>query len=134
VAMAPRPHGFDLSVFDSMWEEIKAISKSPLKSYGYRPYIMHMIKRVAGHTFGCDKEHHSLRIKNDLRAPVEERRAAARHASPPRAARGEGSRETRPHLLFRRSLASSLECVSPNMLQMWGLNMKGAKERKSSNQ
>jgi hypothetical protein len=71
VAMAPRPHGFDLSVFDSMWEEIKAISKSPLKSYGYRPYIMHMIKRVAGHTFGCDKEHHSLRIKNDLRAPVE---------------------------------------------------------------
>jgi hypothetical protein len=75
--MTPRPHGFDFYVFDFIWEEIKAISKSPLKSCGYAPYIMHMIERVAGWTFGCDKEHHPLWIKNDVRAPVEDRRAAA---------------------------------------------------------
>jgi hypothetical protein len=90
LAMAPRPCGFDFSVFDFIWEEIKAISESPLKSYGYAPYIMHMIKRVTGGAFGCDKEYQPLRIKNDLRAPVEERRAAAPHSSPPRAARGRG--------------------------------------------
>jgi hypothetical protein len=77
MAMTPRPHGFDFYVFDFIWEEIKAISKSPLKSCGYAPYIMHMIERVAGRTFGCDKEHHPLWIKNDVRAPVEDRRAAA---------------------------------------------------------
>jgi hypothetical protein len=90
VAMAPRPHGFDFSVFDFMWEEIKAISESPLKSYGYASYIMHMIERVLGRTFGCDKEHHPLKIKNDLSAPVKERRVAAPRASLPRAARGRG--------------------------------------------
>jgi hypothetical protein len=73
-----------------MWEEIKAISESPLKSCGYAPYIIHMIKRVSGHTFGCDKEQHPLRIKNDLTAPVEERRAVAPHATPPRVARRKG--------------------------------------------
>jgi hypothetical protein len=55
VAMAPCPHGFDSSVFDLIWEEIKAISESPLKSCGYAHYIMHMIERVSGQTFGCDK-------------------------------------------------------------------------------
>jgi hypothetical protein len=55
VAMAPRPHGFVFSVFDFIWEEIKAISESPLKSCDYAPYIMHMIERVSGHTFWCDK-------------------------------------------------------------------------------
>jgi hypothetical protein len=49
-----------------------------------------MIERVMGQIFGYDKEHHPLRIKNDLRAPVEERRAAAPRSSPPRAARGRG--------------------------------------------
>jgi hypothetical protein len=90
VAMAPHPHGFDFSVFDFMWEEIKAISESSLKSCGYASYIMHIIERVSGCTFGCDKKHHPLRVKDDLRAPVEERRAVAPHASPPRAARGRG--------------------------------------------
>jgi hypothetical protein len=89
VAMS-HPHGFNFSVFDFMWKDIKAISKSPLKNCGYAPYIMHMIERVSGRTFGCDKEHHHLRIKNDLRAPVEERRVTTPHASPPRAARGRG--------------------------------------------
>jgi hypothetical protein len=86
--MTHRPHGFDFSVFDFNWKEIKAILESHLKSYGYTYYIMHMIERVTSRTFGCDKEHHPLRINNDLRAPMEERRAAAPHSSPPRAARG----------------------------------------------
>jgi hypothetical protein len=90
VAMAPCPHGFDFSVFDFIWEEIKAISESSLKSYGYTPYIIHMIERVTGWTFEWDKEHRPLQIKNDLRAPVEETRAAPPHSSLPRAARGRG--------------------------------------------
>jgi hypothetical protein len=32
--------------FDFIWEEIKAISKNPLKSCRYAPYLMHMIERV----------------------------------------------------------------------------------------
>jgi hypothetical protein len=96
VVMAPHPHGSDFSVFDFIWEEIKAISESPLKSCGYAPYIMHMIERVSGQTFGCDKEHHPLRIKNDLRAPVEKRRAAAPRVSLPRAARRSGQQWDKP--------------------------------------
>jgi hypothetical protein len=84
-------------VFDFIWEEIKAILKNPLKSYGYAPYIMHMIERVTAHTFGCDREHHPLRIQNDLRAPVEDRRAVApQGSSPPRAARGRGQQGDKP--------------------------------------
>jgi hypothetical protein len=90
MAMAPRPYEFEFSVFDFISGEIKAISESPLKSYGYAPYIMHMIVTVTDRTFGYDKEHHPLWIKNDLRAPVEERRAATPHSSPPRADRGRG--------------------------------------------
>jgi hypothetical protein len=88
VSMTPHPHGFEFSVFDFIWGEIKAILKSPLKSCGYAPYIMHMIEMVTGRTFGYDKEHHPLRIKNHLSTPVEEMRAATPHSSPPRAARG----------------------------------------------
>jgi hypothetical protein len=87
--MARFPYGFYFSVFDFIWEEVKDILESPLKSCGYAPYIMHMIERVTTRTFGCDKEHHPLRIKNDLKALVE--RAAAPHGSlPPGAARGRG--------------------------------------------
>jgi hypothetical protein len=77
VAMAPNANGFVFSIFDFIWEEIKAISENPLKSCGYALYLMHRIERVIAHTFFCEKEHHPLRIKNDLRAPVEDRRAAA---------------------------------------------------------
>jgi hypothetical protein len=45
VAMTPRPHRFEFSMFDFIWGEIKAISESSLKSCGYAPYIMHMIER-----------------------------------------------------------------------------------------
>jgi hypothetical protein len=76
--------------------EIKAISKSPLKSCGYVPYIMHMIEIVMGRTIRYDKEHHPLQIKNDLRVPVEERRAATPRSSPPRAARGRGQPRDKP--------------------------------------
>jgi hypothetical protein len=36
-----------------------------------------MIERVTTRTLFCEMEHHPLRIKNDLRAPVQDRRAAA---------------------------------------------------------
>jgi hypothetical protein len=49
-----------------------------------------MIERVTARTFLYKKKHHPLRIKNDLRAPVKDTRAAAPHSSPPRAARGRG--------------------------------------------
>jgi hypothetical protein len=96
VAMSPRPHGFDFLVFDFISEEIKAISESPLKSCRYAPYFMHKIKRVSGRTFGCDKEHHPLQIKNDRRVPMLDRRVAAPRASPPRAARGRGQYGDKP--------------------------------------
>jgi hypothetical protein len=54
------------------------------------PYLMKMIERVTAQTFLCEKEHHPLRIKNDLRALVEDSRAAAPYFLPPRAARGRG--------------------------------------------
>jgi hypothetical protein len=60
VAMAPHPHKFEFSMFDFIWGEIKAISESPINSCGYASYIMHMIERVTGRTFGYDKEHHPL--------------------------------------------------------------------------
>jgi hypothetical protein len=96
VAMAPRPHGFVLCVFDFIWEEIKVVSKNPLKSCWYASYLIHMIQRVTGWTFSCDKEHHPLRIKNDLRAPVEDRRAATPRSSPSRAATWRGQQGDKP--------------------------------------
>jgi hypothetical protein len=94
--MAPNANGFEFSVFDFIWEEIKAISENPLKSCGYAPYLMHMIERVIALTFFYEKEHHPLRIKNDLRAPVKDLRAAAPHSSPPRATRGRGQSRDKP--------------------------------------
>jgi hypothetical protein len=93
MAMAPHPNGFDLCVIDFIWEEIKAISESPLKSCGYAPYIIHMIERVTARTFRYDKKHRPLRIKNDLNVLVEGRRTAF---SPPRAARRSGQQEDKP--------------------------------------
>jgi hypothetical protein len=55
-----------------------------------------MIERVTGRTFRYDKEHHPLRIKNDLRAPMEERRVAAHCSSPPRVARGRCQQRDKP--------------------------------------
>jgi hypothetical protein len=73
-----------------------------------------MIERVMGRTFGCDKEHHPLQIKNDLRTPIKVRREAAPQASSPRAARVRGQQEDKPRLLFGRFLAFFLGCASPN--------------------
>jgi hypothetical protein len=89
-AMAPNINGFEFSIFDFLREEIKAISENPLKSCGYAPYLIHMIERVTTQTFFREKKHHPLRIKNDLRAPVKDSRAAAPHSSPPRATRRRG--------------------------------------------
>jgi hypothetical protein len=49
VAMARQPHGFDFCASGFIWEEIKAISESPLKSCGSAPYIMHMIESDSSH-------------------------------------------------------------------------------------
>jgi hypothetical protein len=95
-AMAPNVNGFEFSAFDFIWEEIKDISESPLKSCGYAPYLIHMMERVTTRTFFCEKEHHPFQIKNDLRDPVEGSRAAAPHSSPPRAARGRGQPRDKP--------------------------------------
>jgi hypothetical protein len=43
-----------------------------------------------------------LQIKNDLRAPVEERRAATPHSSPPRAARGTEQQRGKPPSPIRK--------------------------------
>jgi hypothetical protein len=51
---------------------------------------------VTARTFFCEKEHHPLRIKNDLRAPVEDRRAATPRSSPPRVVRGRGQQGDKP--------------------------------------
>jgi hypothetical protein len=87
-------------VFDFIWEEIKAISESHLKSCDYAPYIVHMIERVSDRTFGCNKEHHPLRIKNDLRAPVDQRRAVTPRVSPPRAASRRGQQGDKPQMIL----------------------------------
>jgi hypothetical protein len=94
--VTPNANGFEFSVFDFIWEEIKAISEKTLKSCGYAPYPMYMIERVTTRTFFCEKEHHPLQIKNDLRALVEDLRAAALHSLPPRAARGRGQPRDKP--------------------------------------
>jgi hypothetical protein len=94
--MAPNANGFEFSIFDFIWEEIKDISENPLKSCGYAPYLMHMIERVTAWTFFYKKEHQHLRIKNDLRAPVEDSRAAAPHSSHHKAARGRGQLRDKP--------------------------------------
>jgi hypothetical protein len=88
--MTPNANGFEFFIFDFIWEERNAISEKPLKSCGYASYLMHMIERVTAQTFFYENEHHPLWIKNNLRAPVEDSRAAAPHSSPPRAARGRG--------------------------------------------
>jgi hypothetical protein len=98
--------------------KIKAISENPLKTYGYTPYLMHMIERVTARTFFYEKEHHPLRIKNDLRAPVEESRAAAPHSSPSRAARGRGQPRDKPPSPIQNILACCLGCTSLNMPQI----------------
>jgi hypothetical protein len=61
-----------------------------------------MIGRLTTQTFFSEKEHHPLRIKNDLRAPVEESRAAAPQSLPPRAARGRGQPRDKPPSPIRK--------------------------------
>jgi hypothetical protein len=100
--MAPNANGFEFSIFDFIWEEIKVVWENPLKSCGYAPYLMHMIERVTARTFFCEKEHYPLLIKNDLRAPVEDRRVAAPQSSSPRATRGRGQHGDKPPSPIRK--------------------------------
>ena len=73
--MQPDPRGGDFSVGDSIWEEIKLISKTPLKTCGYAPYIMRVTLKVTRKNFGMDVKHEPLRIKNPkhVRVPSEGR-------------------------------------------------------------
>jgi hypothetical protein len=96
VVMALNTNGFVFPIFDFIWKEIKVISENPLKSCGYAPYLMHMIERVPARIFFYEKEYHLLWIKNDLRAPMEDSRAAAPYSSPPMAARGRGQPRDKP--------------------------------------
>lgn len=48
------------------------MSESPLKGYGYAPYIMHMIEQVTGHTFSYDHKHKPYRVSAELIEPVPE--------------------------------------------------------------
>jgi hypothetical protein len=95
-AMTPNANVFEFSTFYFIWEETKAISENPLMSCGCAPYLIHMLEKVTAWTFFCIEEHHPLPIKNDLRAPVEDSRAAAPYSSPPRAARGRGQPRDKP--------------------------------------
>jgi hypothetical protein len=63
-----------------------------------------MIERVTGRTFGYDKEHHLLRIKNDLRTLVKERRAVTSRSSPTRAARGRWQQGDKPSSHIQKML------------------------------
>jgi hypothetical protein len=94
--MTPNANEFEFSIFNFIWEEIKVVLENSLQSCGYALYLMYMIDRVTARTFFCKKEHHHLRIKNDLRASVEDSRVAAPHSSPPRAARGRGQPRDKP--------------------------------------
>jgi len=62
--MQPDPRGGDFSVGDFIWEEIKHISETPLKTCGYAPYIMRVILKVTRRNFGMDVKHEPLRIKH----------------------------------------------------------------------
>jgi ethanolamine utilization cobalamin adenosyltransferase len=53
--MAPNANGFEFSIFDFIWKEIKVISQNPLKSYGYAHYLIHMIERVTDQIFFCKR-------------------------------------------------------------------------------
>jgi hypothetical protein len=133
-AMAPNANGFEFSIFYFIWEEIKAISENPHKSCGYTPYLMHMIERVIARSFFCEKEHHPLWIKNDLRARVEDRRAAAPRSSPPRAATGIGQQGDKPPSPIRKifSLLFGM-CKSQHAADVKAQH-EGMIERKSPNQ
>lgn len=40
------PDAQEFSVFDFIWCEIKSVSESPLKGYGFATYIMYLIEQV----------------------------------------------------------------------------------------
>lgn len=81
------------SVFDFIWEKIKAISKSPLRSCAYAPYIMHMIEYVTKGQFEYDMEHVQLNVKHNVPVPRDDDSSAGvapSAPSPSRVASGRG--------------------------------------------
>jgi hypothetical protein len=63
---------------------------------------MYMVERVIARIFFCEKEHHRMWIKNDLRAPVEDTTIVASHSSPPMDARGIGRQGDKPPSPIRK--------------------------------
>jgi hypothetical protein len=110
----------------------KGYLRDPLMSCGYAPYIMHMIERVTTRTCYCEEDH-PLRIKNDLKALVEDRRAAAGQSvsSPPRATSRRGQHRDKALSPIQKNSACSLGYASPNTPPRWRLNMRGVQEGKT---
>jgi hypothetical protein len=75
--------------------------EGPLKSCGYAPYILHMIERIIARTFGYHKKLQPLKIKNDVKGPVEERRTSSSH---PRAPSGSGQQGDKPASSLQKML------------------------------
>jgi hypothetical protein len=91
---------------------------------------MHMIKRGTGWTFGYDKKHHPLRIKNDLRTPMKERRAVAPHSSLPRAARGRRQQGDKPLSPIQKMLNLMFEmCKSQHVADVKAHHERRARKK-----
>jgi hypothetical protein len=93
---------------------------------------MHLIERVTARTFLCEREHHPLRIKNDLKAPVEDRRAAVgqRVSSPPRAARRSGQQGDKPLSPIQKRFSSLFEmCKSQHATEVKAQHERHARRK-----
>ena len=56
----------EFSVFAYIWEEIKSISETPQKYYGYGAYLMYMIDHKTNKRFEYDYVHTPIDIKLDF--------------------------------------------------------------------
>jgi len=87
---AMREHVEPFSVIDFIWNEIRNVSLTPLKSCGYACYLMFLIENKTGKTFKKDVEHKVIKIPVTLDPIVTAPVAAAVAPSsppPPRAAK-----------------------------------------------
>jgi AraC-like DNA-binding protein len=99
-------------------------------SYGYASYLIHMIERVTARTFFYEKEHHPLRIKNDLRVLVEDTRAAVPHSSPPMTARRRGQKRDKPLPLIQKIFSLLFEmCKSQYVADVKAQHERRAKRK-----
>jgi hypothetical protein len=89
------------------------------KGYLVEPTQELWIEGVTVRALFYEKEHHPLRIKNDLRAPVEDSRAAAPHSSPPKAVRGRGQPRDKPPSPIQKNFSLLFEmCKSQHVVDV----------------